>query len=230
MTRDTNLREMLHRAAKWFPNNEAVVDDLYRYTYAQLKDQVQRMAKLLHTRGVRKGDRVALLMYPSVQHVVALFGTFELGAIPSALHLRESPKILAAVLERLSPRVLVYDGALDELAEELRRLAPLVSHGIRAVSELTPPDKIGGPDPVIPRDLADYTLDFEPMPIFSHDTSMIALSSGTTGVPKGIMHTHRTQIESARGAPSCSTPIPTRPSSTPPPRHSSAGTTAPCRT
>ena len=199
MTRDTNLRDMLHRAAKWFPNNEAVVDDLYRYTYAQLKDQVQRMAKLLHTRGVRKGDRVALLMYPSVQHVVALFGAFELGAIPSALHLRESPKILAAVLERLSPRVLVYDGALEELADELRRLAPLVSHGIRAVSELTPPDKIGGPDPVIPRDLADYALDFEPMPIFGHDTSMIALSSGTTGVPKGIMHTHRTQIESARG-------------------------------
>jgi acyl-coenzyme A synthetase/AMP-(fatty) acid ligase len=184
MTRDTNLRDMLHRAAKWFPNNEAVVDDLYRYTYAQLKDQVQRMAKLLHSRGVRKGDRVALLMYPSVQHVVALFGAFELGAIPSALHLRESPKILAAVLERLSPRVLVYDGALEELA----------------ISELTPPDKReGGDDPVIPRDLADCALDFEPMPIYGHDTSMIALSSGTTGVPKGIMHTHRTQIESARG-------------------------------
>ena len=33
MTRDTNLRDMLHRAAKWFPDNEAVVDDLYRYTY-----------------------------------------------------------------------------------------------------------------------------------------------------------------------------------------------------
>ena len=200
MTRDTNLRDMLHRAAKWFPNNEAVVDDLYRYTYAELKDQVQRMAKLLHTRGVRKGDRVALLMYPSVQHVVALFGAFELGAVPSALHLRESPKILAAVLERLSPRVLVYDGALEELAGELRRAAPVVSSAIRAISELTPPDKRdSGDDPVIPRDLDQYTLDFEPMPIYGHDTSMIALSSGTTGVPKGIMHTHRTQIESARG-------------------------------
>ncbi|WP_372716791.1 class I adenylate-forming enzyme family protein [Immundisolibacter sp.] len=199
MTRDTNLREMLHRSAKWYPNNEAVVDELYRYTYAELKEQVQRMAKLLHTRGVRKGDRVALLMYPSVAHVVALFGAFELGAIPSALHLRESPKILAAVLERLSPRVMVYDGALSELADQLRQMAPLVSYGIRAVSEITPDDKIGGPDPVIPRDLADYPLDFEPMPIHSDDVSMIALSSGTTGVPKGIMHTHRTQIESARG-------------------------------
>ncbi len=199
MTNETNLREMLHRAAKWFPNNEAVVDDIYRYTYAELKDQVQRMAKLLHTRGVRKGDRVALLMYPSVGHVVALFGAFELGAVPCALHLRESPKTLAAVIERLSPRVLVYDGALDQLADELRNLTPLISFGIRAVSEMTPAEKIVGSDPVIPRDLVQYALDFEPMPIRGDDVAMIVLSSGTTGVPKGIMHTHRTQIESARG-------------------------------
>lgn len=199
MANETNLREMLHRAAKWFPHNEAVVDEIYRYTYAELKDQVQRMAKLLHTRGVRKGDRVALLMYPSVGHVVALFGAFELGAVPCALHIRESSKTLAAVMERLSPRVLVYDGALDHLADELRALVPLVSFGIRAVSEMTPAEKIVDSDPVIPRDLAQYTLDFEPMPIHGDDVAMIVLSSGTTGVPKGIMHTHRTQIESARG-------------------------------
>ena len=118
--RETNLREMMHRNAKWFPRKEAVVDGLYRYTYGELMDQIQRMAKLLHTLGVRKGDRVALMMYPSVQHVVALFGAFELGAIPSALHLRESDNILAAVLERLSPRVVVYDGALDDQVARLR--------------------------------------------------------------------------------------------------------------
>ena len=198
--RETNLREMMHRNAKWFPRKEAVVDGLYRYTYGELMDQIQRMAKLLHTLGVRKGDRVALMMYPSVQHVVALFGAFELGAIPSALHLRESDNILAAVLERLSPRVVVYDGALDDQVARLRAKVPLVTHAVRAVSELTPKEKIdAGDDPVLPKDLAGFELDFEPMPIAADDVAMIALSSGTTGVPKGIMHTHRTQIESARG-------------------------------
>ncbi len=154
---DATVRDMVHRAAKWFPNNEAVVDDICRYTYTELLDKVQRMAKLLHTQGVRKGDRVALLMYPSANHVVALFGAIELGAIPVALHLRESPATISATLERLSPRTLVYDGLLAELADHIRQTVPLITGYIRAQSERTPQAVLdSSPDPVIPRDLPDY--------------------------------------------------------------------------
>lgn len=197
---DATLRDMVHRAAKWFPKNEAIVDDICRYTYADLLDKIQRTAKLLHTRGVRKGDRVALLLYPSANHVVALFGAIELGAIPVALHLRESPATIAATLERLSPRALIYDGQLADVADHLRDAVPVITSYIRAVSERTPQEAIdNSPDVVIPRDLGDYELDFRPMPLKDTDTAVIALSSGTTGLPKGIMHTHRTLVESARG-------------------------------
>ena len=72
-TRDVTLRDMLHRAADWFPQGERVVDELFRYTSPQLREQVQRCAALYHALGVRKGDRVALLLLPSANHVVALF-------------------------------------------------------------------------------------------------------------------------------------------------------------
>ena len=195
---DFTLRDLMHSAAEHYPDNEAVADEVSSYTYRELLDSIQRMAKLLHTLGVRKGDRVALLMPPSTSHVIALFGAIELGAIPSGLHVRESDATLAAILERLSPRVLVYDGALDDKANALRDLVPLVTASVRSVSELTPSDKATmGADPIIPRDLEGYTLDFEPMPIKVDDTAVIALSSGTTGLPKGIMHTHRTLVASA---------------------------------
>jgi len=197
---ETNLRQIVHRAAHWYPTRTAVVDGIQELTYAELQDQVRRMAALLHALGVRKGDRVALLMYPSVAHVVALFGSIELGAIPCALHLRESPELLQAVVERLSPRVLVYDAALDELAAELRHRVPLITGAVRAASAVSPPEKLeAGADPLIPRDLQLWEMDFEPMPIAENETAAIVLSSGTTGVPKGIMHTHRGLIESARG-------------------------------
>ena len=188
---DATLRDMVHRAAKWFPKNEAIVDDICRYTYAELLDKIQRTAKLLHTQGVRKGDRVALLLYPSANHVVALFGAIELGAIPVALHLRESPATIAATLERLSPRTLIYDGQLADVADHIRDAVPMITSYIRAVSERTPQESIdNSPDVVIPRDLGDYELDFRPMPLKDTDTAVIALSSGTTGLPKGAMLTH----------------------------------------
>ena len=195
----TTLRDLLHGAALRHPEREAVADSTWRCRYGELLDQVQRMARLLHGLGVRKGDRVALLMPPSTAHFVALFGSIELGAIPVALHVRESEAILAALLQRLSPRVLVYDGAFAERAQQLRRLAPWVTGAVRAVSGITPEDaRSGAGDPVIPDDLAHHPLDFEPMPIAPDDAAVIALSSGTTGIPKGVLHTHRTLLASAR--------------------------------
>jgi len=197
---ETNLRQIVHRAARWYPTRDAVVDLVQRLTYSELQDQVRRMAALLHSLGVRKGDRVALLLHPSVAHVTALFGAVELGAIPCALHLRESPELLQAVTERLSPRVLVYDAALDDLAAELRRRVPLITGAVRAASAVATPEQLeAGSDPLIPRDLEHWELDFETMPIAEDETAAIVLSSGTTGVPKGIMHSHRGLIESARG-------------------------------
>jgi acyl-coenzyme A synthetase/AMP-(fatty) acid ligase len=196
---DLTLRELLHRAAGRFPDHEAVADRLFRYSYLELLDAVRRMAKLLHTHGVRKGDRVALMMPACTNHVIALFGAIELGAIPCALHVRESDATLAAIVTRLSPRVLVYDGAFFEKAELLREQVPLLTTGIFSRSELTPVDcPARDGDPLIPADLERYPIDFEPMPAAPDDTAVIALSSGTTSLPKGIMHTHRTLVASAR--------------------------------
>jgi len=197
--RDVTLRDLIRRAADEFPQNESIVDDTFRYSYAQLYDRVRRMASLLHTLGVRKGDRVALLMPPSTSHVITLFGSIELGAIPVALHVRESRAVLSAILERVTPRVLVYDGAFAQMAGALRRHAACITATVCSVSGITPRDALQeAPGPVIPVDLDNFPPDIERMPAAPDDTAVIALSSGTTGIPKGVIHTHRTLAASAR--------------------------------
>jgi len=160
------LRELIRRPAERCPEQNAVVDGTCRLDYATLHDRIRRMAKLLHGQGVRKGDRVALLMPPSAAHLVALFGAIELGAIPAALHVRESDRVLLALLEQLSPRAFVYDRAYAARARNLRRKCAYATAGIQSVSTLEAPDTPGERDePLIPDDLGDHPPDFEAMPI-----------------------------------------------------------------
>ena len=194
------VREMLHRAARWFPNNEVAVDETTRYTYKELLDQWQRCAALYHTLGVRKGDRVALMLYPSTVHCIALFAAFELGALPVALHVRETAQALAPMVDRLAPRLLVYDASMEEKAKELLESSPFVTGSIRATSSVPAKlDSEAKPAAEIPSDLKGYSMDFEPMPVYESDPAAIVLSSGTTGLPKGIVHTNGTLTDGARG-------------------------------
>ncbi len=194
------VRQMLHRAADCFPNKEGIVDETARYTYKEFLDAAQRCAAIYHELGVRKGDRVALMLFPSTIHCISLFAAFELGALPVSLHIRETSKAMAAVVGRISPRILVYDAAVETKAKEVLDLCPLVTGSVRGTSsEIANLHPEAKPAAEIPKDLENYSLDFEPMPVFETDPAAIVLSSGTTGIPKGIVHTNRTLMEGARG-------------------------------
>ena len=197
----SSIREMIHRSARFHGDNEAAVDETYRYTYREMIDKIQRTAALLHSLGVRKGDRVALMMLPSANHPLALFGAIELGAIPVAIHIRESDDTVVQLLERLSPRALIYDVGMEARIDSIKPQIPFITGFVRATSGLSSAEEIGaGSAPLIPDDLANYELDFEPMPIEADDIALIALSSGTTGLPKGVVHSHRGLLHGARGA------------------------------
>jgi len=106
---------------------------------------------------------------------------------------------LAAICRKMEPSFLVYDASMEALASGIIARYPDLRACVEAVSAL-PPKRTGGmrPAAAIPADL-DGTLADAPLARPAEDDpAVIVLSSGTTSIPKGVVHTHRGFVENAR--------------------------------
>lgn len=189
----------MDRVVRCYPDAEAVVDSVLRLTYRELDDTVRRFVTQLRAEGVRPGVPVALLTIPSAIHVVTWLALVRIGALPIALHTRESDAGLAAVCSKFDIDTLIHDASLEpkgaSIASQLgRRLTRL---RVRSAAEPVEPSSLDAVTDANPAAFAP--ADDLPVP-GEDDPAVIILSSGTTSVPKGIVHTHRNLVEAARSA------------------------------
>src|ERR1700735_2036650 len=112
------------RTARWFGDGEAVVDSTTRLTYAELDVLSRRAAALFASLGAAPSEPLALLCAPSAIYLIAWLGAVRLGALPMALHTRESAATLAAVCRKMQPSLLVYDASLEDLTAGIAAAYP----------------------------------------------------------------------------------------------------------
>jgi long-chain acyl-CoA synthetase len=178
--------EALHDRAKITPNAVAFIFGEDKWTYARLATQADRLARGLAARGIRKGDRIALHMPNRPELAVALYACLHIGAIAVPLNNRLKVAELTHLLRRLRPAL--YVGDVDLYAE-----AGAVD------SSTLPPEKCfvtgGAGDDTRGQQWEDLSWDVPAsIPIASDILSPAVLmaTSGTTGVPKLVIHTQST--------------------------------------
>ena len=121
---DAGLGELLETAAHFYPDRVAIDFLGATTTYRQLLEASERAARLLHDAGVRRGDRVALIMPNCPQHVAAVYGALRLGAIVAEHNPLAPAEELRAQLERHDGRVVVaWEKGVDLIVDPRSREA-----------------------------------------------------------------------------------------------------------
>jgi len=171
------------------------------FSYFRLWQEVNRFGNVLRSMGVKKGDRVTIYMGRVPELVIAMLACAKIGAVHSVVYGGFSEQALADRIEDAQSRVLVtQDGAwlrgqiveLKKIANEAVRRSPIVEHVVvyqRTGHEVEmEPDRDYWWHDLMALPIASTRCETEQMD--AEDPLFILYTSGTTGKPKGILHTH----------------------------------------
>ena len=179
------MAEALREVADTRLTQEALVCGDVRVTYGGLLDHIHALAGGLYRLGVRKADKIAALLPPGLEFVTLFFATAELGAVIVPLNPQTRQRGLSDVLRDAEPAALVTSRPIED---EVRQQAASLRHVIFTNTEMG--DGLSLAALMAPGEATSPP----PADVSPQDLLALLYTSGTTGTPKGTMHSHRSLI------------------------------------
>jgi amino acid adenylation domain-containing protein len=187
------LPQAIDRAAERFPDHDAIRCWDQRITYAEFAQKTNCLARSLIEQGVQRRDRVGVYMHKSLESAIAIYGIMKAGAAYVPLDPSAPVARLDYIVRHCGIRHLVTQTAKREALQQLSGLeTPLECLiGLQSLANVHVR--------VVPW-AEVYNMPVSPTPdvgIIEQDLAYIMYTSGSTGEPKGIMHTHHSGLSYA---------------------------------
>lgn len=185
---------ILNKNTYLFADKLAVVDGERRFTYKELDNRVRSLVSVFKSRGLKKGDRVALFAYNCQEYIECMHACERGGFVCVPVNWRLAPESVAFLLNNSESKVLIVQNTFWEVISAIKDSLNSIKH-VLAFGDCT----------VLPGWIDSYEKLLESVKpcelnidAADGDLSYIIYSSGTTGLPKGVVFNHRMQFEAAK--------------------------------
>jgi fatty-acyl-CoA synthase len=190
--------KILDHAANWHTDREivsrSVEGPIVRTTWGQVHTRAKRLSNALKGLGVKKGDRVATLAWNTGRHIEAWYGIMGMGAVCHTLNPRLFAEQLCYIINHAEDRIIFTDLTFLPILLEHRAKMPSVKH----VIVMTDEEHMAGaafPGALCFETLvADNSADCVWGDFDENTPAALCYTSGTTGNPKGVLYTHRSNF------------------------------------
>ena len=187
LMQDTQLLTsfVLCHATRWHPRRQIIsgTDEmgLHRYSVADMGSRCARAANLLRELGVRAGTRVATLAWNGHRHLELFFAVTGMGAVLHTVNPRLADDQLIYVINHAEDAVLIFDSSYAAIVERIR---------LGLVQDI----RLVALDDAYEQALASHAEVYEWPDLDERTASLLCYTSGTTGMPKGVLYSHRSIV------------------------------------
>ncbi|MFC0632392.1 long-chain-fatty-acid--CoA ligase [Brevundimonas balnearis] len=189
---------ILDHAKNWHPDREVVTRSvegpIVRTSYADIHGRAKRVSKVLKGWDVKVGDRVATLAWNTGRHIEAWYGIMGIGAVCHTLNPRLFPEQLIYIINHAEDRIIFVDLTFVPLLEAILHHCPTVERVVVMTDELTMPATKLPKAECYEQLLSEVDEDVVWGGFDELTACGLCYTSGTTGNPKGVLYSHRSNF------------------------------------
>lgn len=190
--------KILDHARNWHPHREVVTRSvegpIVRTTYSEIHGRAKKVSKALLDWGVKPGDRVATLAWNTARHIEAWYGIMGIGAVCHTLNPRLFPEQLGYIINHAEDKIIFVDLTFIPLLEAILPHCPSVERVVVMTDEYTMPATKLPQAECYEQIVAGASGEVEWGGFDEQTACGLCYTSGTTGNPKGVLYSHRSNF------------------------------------
>ena len=189
---------IIEHAAQVHGNQEvvsrSVEGPIVRTTYAQIHKRALKVSQMLERDGINLGDRVATIAWNTARHLECWYGIMGIGAICHTVNPRLFPEQIAWIVNHAQDRVMITDLTFVPILEKIADQIPSVERFIVLTDGAHMPQTSLKNAVAYEEWLKDADGDFQWKTFDENTAAAMCYTSGTTGDPKGVLYSHRSNV------------------------------------